>query len=129
MKQYYKISNGIKEKKKVRSNYKKNLSKNKLEKIQQIKWNQCNIHKIIKNNFINYNNLKIFLILSLMNYDFMLCTSILKYSEVSLKINGTGNIKILSDSFFQSYYLLIMFLTIYKQTYIISIILKIMKLK
>ena len=73
MKQYYKIINGIKEKKRVRSNYKKNLSKKKLEKMKQIKWNQCNINKNKK------NNLMIFLIISLMNYIFMLCISILKY--------------------------------------------------
>ena len=109
MKQYYEINNEKTEKKSIKNIYNKKLKDKSLAKIVQKEKkkfninNINNINKIRKSNSTIHKNLLILFIISLMNYSFILCKFLLKYSEVTLKINGKGKTKILSDSFFQSY--------------------------
>ena len=109
MKQHYEINNESKEKKTFKNIFKSNLKYKKLAKMKHNelkKWNInriINIYKIRKNNIYQYINLLILYVILLMNYSFILSKYILKFSEVTLKINEKGNIKILSDSFFQTY--------------------------
>ena len=56
-----------------------------------------------KDKFKKYINLLIVFIILIMNNSSSLFIFKVQYSEVSLKIKETGNIKILSDSFFQLY--------------------------
>ena len=109
MKQHYDINNESKEKKIFTNIFKSNLKYKKLAKMKHNELKKSNINRIIniykirKNNIYQYINLLILYVILLMNYSFILSKYILKFSEVTLKINEKGNIKILSDSFFQTY--------------------------
>ena len=77
----------------------KNKDKTKHSDITQYK----SIFEFRFNKLIAYNYSFILFIILLVKCSYFLCKFKFQYSEVTLKIKETGNIKILSDSFFQLY--------------------------
>ena len=77
----------------------KNKDKTKHSDITQYK----SIFEFRFNKLIAYNYSFIIFIELLVKCSYCLCKFKFQYSEVTLKIKETGNIKILSDSFFQLY--------------------------